>query len=128
MGEPSLTAETNAAKGGIVKRLLITTVVGGLVGAGAWLAPSLAANDCPPTDTDPTDNSISVQTPVGGACAEGDPATQTGHLWLDGEDTNPGPLSGFISASNDGQGPQGICADDNGGPGSGSASPTCVNP
>lgn len=115
-----------------MKKLLVTAIVGGLATAGASLLPA-QANDCPATDTDPSDNSISVQTDAGGVCAAGDPVTQTGHIWADGNDGNPDPADGYISASNDGSTTTGICADDNGGPapeedGTVSASPTCVNP
>lgn len=107
------------------KKALVAACVAGIASSGAWLVPAFG-NDCPAQDTDPTDGSISIQTPVGGVCGAGDPATQQGHLFLDGESTNPGPAAGYISASNDGQGGAGICADDNGGPVAGGSSPTCV--
>ncbi|MBI2169311.1 MAG: hypothetical protein HYU28_07405 [Actinobacteria bacterium] len=109
-----------------MKKALVAALALGAASAGLWLAPATAANDCPAQDLDPSDNSVSVQTPLGGICASGDATTQTGHLWIDGEDSNPGPASGYVAASNDGQGIQGVCADDHGGPASGSTSPTCA--
>lgn len=104
-----------------MKKLIALLFAGALsLGTAAVLHPA-SANDCPPQDTDPSDQSISVQTDAGGLCAEGDPGTQTGHVWADGNEGNPGPSSGYISLDDQ----NGLCADDNGGPAEGGDSPTC---
>lgn len=107
-----------------MRKLLVTAMAGGLFAGGAWLLPTQAANDCPATN--PSNEDPSVQTPIGGVCAAGDETTQTGHIWADGDSGNPGPLAGYISAGNDDPNANGVCADDNGGPAAGGATPTCA--
>ena len=106
-----------------MKKLLVTGLVGGLATVGVFLLPA-HANDCPGEDLDPSDQTVSVQSEVGGVCAAGDPATQTGSVWADGEDGNPDPAGGYASLDSD----KGLCADDNGGPAEGGDSPTCLDP
>lgn len=60
-----------------------------------------------------------VVTPIGTLQVDGDPAGPTGHITADGAASNPGAGSGYIVAGNDGTGnADGVCADDNGSPGS----------
>lgn len=110
------------------KRVLSLALAGGLVFGGFSLSGAIA-NDCGPQDLDPSDGTVSVQTDAGGVCGSGDAGSQTGHLWADGNDDNPDPIDGYVSAGNDGASANDgdICADDNGGPEDGGDSPTCAS-
>lgn len=78
------------------------------------------------TDTDKDDLSVDLE--IGSVCGdqadEGEPGN--GHIYVDGDDTNPAPASGYISAGDDGDTQPGICADDNGNPVAGGTTPTCA--
>jgi hypothetical protein len=117
-----------------MRKLFVASVVGGLMAGGAWLLPASAANDCGPTDPDPSDGAVSVQIgvpdvrAVGGVCTDdGTAAPDDGHVWVDGDSTMPGQTSGYVEA--DSNEADGVCADDNGGPSANGSSPTCpTNP
>lgn len=63
---------------------------------------------------------------VGSVSATGDPTTQSGRITADGEAGNPDPADGYVTAGNDGTGPDGVCADDEGSPGDAGGTPTCA--
>lgn len=58
-------------------------------------------NECPSQDLDPSDNLFSLQTPVAGVCWDLRDLS-FGHVWVDGNEDNPGPASGYVSVANDG--------------------------
>lgn len=60
-----------------------------------------------------------VPTPIGTLSVDGSQGPPpAGHIIADGDPNNPGPSSGYIVAGNDGTGnADGVCADDNGSPG-----------
>jgi len=86
----------------------------------AFASPSALASSsqCGDTDTDITDSSVAVDTPVIGVCAAGDPTSQSGHVWVDGAASNPDPLDGFASVSNNDPASKGdgVCANGDDGP------------
>lgn len=65
-----------------------------LAGAGAF---SWSANANPQTCS----GTINNVNPAGTVCANGDPATQTGYIYADGNDSNPGAASGYIGVNSD---------------------------
>lgn len=120
-----------------MRKLVVTSIVGALAATGGWLLPARATtgqNACPATGVSPgAQGGVSVQGPGGAVCASGDAGTRSGHVWATADNSNPAPLTGYISASNDGQGPQGVCTNSSGQPVSGpnnTADPnaTCVRP
>jgi hypothetical protein len=69
-----------------LRKLLVTAMVSGLLGAGALMIPVSAA---------PV-----ASTPIGDVYAGGDPATQTGGVAVDGNGTVPGPIGdGYIGVN-----------------------------
>ncbi|MEY2464283.1 MAG: hypothetical protein QOH64_2421 [Acidimicrobiaceae bacterium] len=64
-----------------MRKFLVTSMVGGVMAAGALLMPANAAGG-------------KYSTPVADITAQGDPTTQTGAIIVDGNGTVPGPIGG----------------------------------
>jgi hypothetical protein len=78
-----------------LRKLIISSAVGGLVMAGAFLAPG--ANAATTSACTPAQAAGVVQ-----VCGSGDPAAQSGGLWVQGGGTAPGPVShGYIGVNSD---------------------------
>jgi hypothetical protein len=69
------------SKENILRKFLVTSMVGGVMAAGALLMPANAAGG-------------TYSTPVADITAQGDPTTQTGAIIVDGNGTVPGPIGG----------------------------------
>ena len=78
-----------------MRKFIISSAVGGLALAGAFLAPGAHAatqSACTPSQA----------AGVAQACGSGDPAAQTGGVWVQGGGTAPGPVShGYIGVNSD---------------------------
>ena len=98
------------------KKLMLMLAGLGLVAGGLLFAPANGAD---------FEGCISQATEVAGVpgseygdvCGGGS-QDGTGYVYADGAESNPDPVDGFISASNDGsQDEDGVCASDQGDPG-----------
>ena len=79
-----------------MKRFLLA---GALVLAGAGFTWSAHADPAPCASGDTVNNT----NPTGVVCAGGDAGSQSGHVYADGNDSNPGLSQGYIGAnSNEG--------------------------
>jgi hypothetical protein len=95
-----------------MKKLGIIAAAFALLGAGLLFAPAHAADfeGCT-SDTGVLANQY--MDTCGGGSANG-----TGYVYVDGNEGNPEPMDGFISAANDGsQDEDGVCASAEGDPG-----------
>lgn len=106
---------------------LLATGLAGITNA-SW-----AANDCSATGVTqtpaPDAGGVSVHTPAGGVCGRVRAQSRTGHVWADGEGSNPAPAKGYVSAGDDGEAEhRGICVSDDGRPSTGGTAPTCQSP
>lgn len=98
------------------------------------------SNECPAQDLDPSDDLFSLQTPAGAVCWDLRDLSFA-HVWVDGDDDNPGPLGGYVTLANDGPDhhsdredepddgrsadPPWLCVSDERGPDSGGEDPVC---
>jgi len=79
-----------------LKRFLcIGALAFGVAVVGAGAAQASTPNPGPTCGSD----QVAVPTPLGVACANGDPGTQSGHVYADGESTNPGAGAGYIGVN-----------------------------
>jgi len=95
-----------------VRRVLITTIVGGLAAFAASALPAAHANSVCPLGpagiTVPPSGSgtLTVGTPIGCLTASGDATTASGYIVADGDAANPSPLDGYIGVVGSGGGVQ----------------------
>jgi hypothetical protein len=99
-----------------VKKFVVALAVTGLAGAGIILAPA-HAEDVSGCVSDVATAAGLPDAGVGDICGAGS-QDGTGHITIDGAESNQDPADGFISAANDGsQDEDGVCASAQGDPG-----------
>jgi hypothetical protein len=76
-----------------LRKFIISSAVGGLALAGAFLAPGAHAATQSACTPDQAKGAVQV-------CGSGDPTTQTGGAWIQGGGTVPGPVShGYLGVN-----------------------------